>query len=151
MKTITTLLLLLVCFNVLSTFGQQRLELSLKKDTDEPTSKTEHVYVIEIKNVSNNLGAFYLKAKNTSCNQNKIAQVNLNQELLQINNLRIESNSITLKGKESYDFIVKISRPLNTKLNTWNCTEITVVSQDMRLSSNSLIIKTFIPNPKDFN
>jgi biopolymer transport protein ExbD len=150
MKTTTTLLLL-VCFNVLSTFGQQRLELSLKKDTDEPTSKTEHVYVIEVKNVSNNLGTFYLNANNTSCNQINISQVDLKQELLQINNLRIESNKITLKGKESYEFIVKISRPLNTKLNTWNCTEITAVSQDMRLSSNPLIIKTFIPNPKDFN
>ncbi len=150
MKTTTTLLLL-VCFNVLSTFGQQRLELSLKKDTDKPTSKTEHVYVIEVKNVSNNPGTFYLNANNISCNQINISQVDLKQELLQINNLRIESNRITLKSKESYEFIVKISRPLNTKLNTWNCTEITAVSQDMRLSSNPLTIKTFIPNPKDFN
>lgn len=150
MKTTTTLLLL-VCFNVLSTFGQQGLELSLKKDTDQITSKTEHVYVIEVKNVSEKSGTFYLNANNISCNQAKIPQVNLIQELLQINNSQLKSNQITLKGKGSYEFIVKISRPLNTKLNTWNCTEITVVSQDKRLSSNSLIIKTFIPNPKDFN
>ncbi|RLD25514.1 MAG: hypothetical protein DRI75_13250 [Bacteroidetes bacterium] len=150
MKTTTTLLLL-VCFNVLSTFGQQKLELSLKKDTDKTTSEAEHVYVIQVKNVSNNSETIYLKANNTSCNQINISQVNLTQKLLQTNNLRIESNEITLKAKESYEFMVKISRPLNTRLNTWNCTEITASSKDMRLSSNSLIIKTFIPNPKDFN
>jgi biopolymer transport protein ExbD len=150
MKTTTTLLLL-VCFNVLSTFGQQGLELSLKKDTEEITSKTEHVYVIEVKNVSNKSETFYLNAINTSCNQAKISQVNLIQELLQINNSRLKLNQITLKGKGSYEFVVKISRPLNTRLNTWNCTEITAASKDKRISSNSLIIKTFIPNPKDFN
>ncbi|MBN4057963.1 hypothetical protein JYT34_00805 [Olleya sp. AH-315-K02] len=150
MKTTTTLLLL-VCFNVLSTFGQQGLELSLIKDTEETTSKTEHVYVIEVKNVSNKSETFYLNTNNISCEQAKKSQVNLIQELFQINNSRIKSNKITLKGKGSYEFIVKISRPLNTKLNTWNCTEITAVSLDTRLSSNPLIIKTFIPNPKDFN
>lgn len=150
MKTTITILLL-VCFNVLSTFGQQSLDLSLIKDTDQKTSKLEHVYVLKVNNVSNNLETFYLKVNNISCNQINITQVDLKQELLQINNLKMESNKITLKGKESYEFVVKITRPKNTKLNTWNCSEITLVSQDMRLLSNPLIIKTFIPNPKDFN
>jgi uncharacterized membrane protein len=164
MKTTTTLLLL-ICFNVLSSFGQNNLELSLKKDTEAATTENVHVYVIEVKNVSNTTETFNLKAQNTPCKKDNVSlskknnllvkannsEVKLIQELLQKNQSKLNSNSLTLRSGESREFNVKISRPSNTKLNTWNCTEIIAQSQNKGLSSNPLIIKTQIPNPKDFN
>lgn len=153
MKTIT--MLLLVCFNVSSLFSQQDLKLSLKKDTDEPLSKSEHVYVFEISNTSKTDTSFKIQANNTACSNpnNRSAQllqeVDLIQTVVSSGNGRSKTSDISLKPGEVHEFSIKISRPQNTKLNTRNCTEI--IAQSNKGTSNSISINTFIPNPKDFN
>jgi uncharacterized membrane protein len=150
MKTTATLLILM-CFNVLSVFSQQSLELSIKENSDEPTSKTEHYYLLEVKNTSRQTEIFSIAAQNSVCSDNeRSAQVELIQDIFN-KDKRTALSSISLRAGESYQFYVKISRPENTKLDKWNCTNISAVSSSRVQLSNAITIKTFIPNPKNFN
>ena len=150
MKTTATLLIL-VCFNVLSAFGQQSLKLSIIENSDDPISKSEHYYLLEVKNTSRQTETFTIAAQNSACSDNeRSAQVVLVQEVL-TKNKKAPKTSLSLKAGETHQFYIKISRPLNTKLDKWNCTSINAVSNSQVRLSNVITIKTFIPNPQNFN
>ncbi|WP_298761378.1 hypothetical protein [uncultured Psychroserpens sp.] len=142
---------LLACFGFQSFFGQEQLRLSLKKDSDKTVNETEHFYLMEIKNNANKSIEFSISTENVACeNVSAQKQVPLNQNTLN----KQKSNtakSMSIGAGETLEFYVKISRPKNTKLNTWNCSEVKAISKTGKSLSNPIIIKSLIPDPKSFN
>lgn len=147
----TVLAILFVCLSMQLFFGQEYLKLNLKIDTDKTVNETEHFYLMEIINNGNSTAKFNINIDNTACQyieNNK--QVDLIQSVLSKNKSQV-NNQFSIKSGESIEFYVKISRPKDIKRNTWNCSEIKAKSLTGESLSNSVIIKSLIPDPEKFN
>ncbi|WP_298901538.1 hypothetical protein [uncultured Psychroserpens sp.] len=142
---------LLVCFGYQSFFGQEQLSLSLKKDTDKTVNETEHFYLMEITNSSKSNIQFSISTENVACkdisaqNQVLLKQSALNKQKSNVN------SAMSIEAGATLEFYVKISRPQDTKLNTWNCSQVKAISNTGKPLSNPIIIKSLIPDPKSFN
>ncbi|MEH6537442.1 MAG: hypothetical protein V7719_13675 [Psychroserpens sp.] len=149
MKKIT--IVMLVCLVALCSYGQQALELKIKKQSDLPNTATEHLYLIEIVNHSNSSEEFTIVTNDKNCNNiEQSKQVVLKRQVL--NSQKIKGfKSGTIKANSTIDFYIKISRNDDTPLGKWNCTEIKVLSSNDDNISNTLVIKSQIPDPKNFN
>ncbi|WP_460218751.1 hypothetical protein [Psychroserpens sp. MEBiC05023] len=149
MKKITTIIL--VCVATLFTYGQQTLELKVKKSSDAPNTASEHLYLIEVINSSGKDQKFTIVSENKACeNIQQSKQVLLKNQVLNAQN-NGTFNSGIVEGKSSKDFYIKVSRNSDTALGTWNCIEIRAISSNAKTISNTLTIKSQIPDPKNFN
>ena len=149
MKTLYTIVL--VCFaGLLNVVGQNDFKLSVVKGTDKPNTESEHQYLINLENNSRSSTSFVFTTENVNCKEENIEYVNLIQEVY-TSNLNERVSSVTLSAGESYNFYVKIKRPLNTKLGSWNCTKITASSSNGTPVKKSVMITTWIQDPKDAN
>lgn len=148
MKTITTFLFL--CFASLFVHGQTQLELSIKKASDAISSVSEHLHLMEIKNLGRSTSDFNVAMVNKECQYIETTQQSiLKNQLLDVNKNPIDHISVT--PGESVVFYIKLTRPFNTRLNTWNCTEIYAIDQNEKPISNSVTIETLIPDPRNNN
>ncbi len=150
MKTLTTLITCF-CLITFSAFSQNDLEVVVKENSNDANSKTERFHLLEVTNNTNSNQTVEVTSQNVKCSN---VENNRHSDLLTSfygQNRLTRMNTITLSPRESKEVYVKIYRPNNTKLNTWNCTEIVAKSISGNTSSNTLVIKSFIPDPKDFN
>ncbi|MAB47911.1 hypothetical protein [Winogradskyella sp. MH6] len=149
MKLLTTVILCL--FVSIAIYGQSPLVLKIKEGSDKPNYEKEHSYLLEITNSSKKSTRFFVDSKNTKCqnlkeeNQVELIQKNLNKAS------KSQFSEHILKPNESFEFYLKISRPANTTINKWNCTEVKAVDENGNTISNSVIITSLIPDPKDNN
>lgn len=143
-------MVVLVCLVTLSSYGQEALELKVKKSSDLPLTAREHLHLIEIKNTSNVAISFTLETENVNCeaiDSSKLTE--LNREILNSNKMsKLSTNSIP--GNSTSEFYIKISRKPNTPLASYNCLRIKAVTDKSETVSNTLTIKTWIPDPKNF-
>ncbi len=148
---INVIVVLLVCCSFQSVFSQEKLSLTLKVDTQKTVNETEHFYLMEITNNANTSLKFNISTENTKCqNTSSNKQVLLNQTVLNKGKSQV-LNQISIEPETSKEFYIKISRPNNTQLDTWNCSEVKAISKTGESLSNSVIIKSLIPDPKKFN
>ncbi len=142
---------MLVCIATLCTYGQQTLELKVKKSSDSPNTASEHLYLIEIVNTKDKAQEFTIVSENKTCQDiQQSKQVQLKKQVLTAQNKNVFKTGV-IKGKSSKDFYIKISRNPDTPLGKWNCIEIRAISDDTKTISNTLTIKSQIPDPKNFN
>lgn len=150
MKTITTFLVFL-CLCSLSTFAQQSLNLSVKEKSDDPIYNTERSHLLEVKNTSKKTVSVSIITEDTDCsNTKKQPQLTLIKEIYS-KNRSSKLNQFSIAPNQSIEFYLKTIRPKNAISNTWDCTKVSVVSNDQKTTSNSIIIKTLIPKPNDAN
>lgn len=149
MKLLTTVILCM--YVTMSSYGQSPLSLKIKEGSDKPNYETEHSYLLEIKNSSKRSIRFIVESEDTQCqNHNKENQVKLVQRNL-TKTSKSQFTEYTLNPNESFEFYVNISRPVNTSINKWNCTEVKALDLNGKTLSNSVVITTLIPDPKDQN
>lgn len=149
MKTITTILLM--CFGVLFCQGQDQLKLSIKKGSDTPNYEKEHSYLLELSNMGNKPTPVTISTQNKPCsNIKKAEQIEFEQVLLD-NNRQSRNQQMIVQPGKSVEFYIKLSRPNNAKLNTWNCTEVVATSNEGKPLSNAIVIESLIPNPNNNN
>lgn len=154
MKTFATLLMLSI--GTLCSYAQEPLKLSLKKGSDEPTTSTEHFYLVEITNTSKKATTVTIAVQNNSCKENKSMEkstVNspvMRQSVLDASKNK-QLNQVTVQPGKTVEFYLKLTREQSAQLNTWNCSKIVALSNESKTISNELTIETYIPNPKDFN
>lgn len=148
MKRIT--MTVLVYLVALCSYGQETLELKVKKSSDLPLTAREHTYVIEITNTSQQATSFKIETNDVVCeHKDRSKLTELNRQILTKDGLsRFITRSIQAKG--SLEFSIKISRKPNTPLSTYNCLEIKAITEMEEIISNTLIIETWIPDPKNF-
>lgn len=149
MKTFTTILL--VGFGILFCQGQEQLKLSIKKGSDAPNFKTEHMYLLELSNLGSIASNVSISIENKECaNIKKSDQTKLIQELFD-NKKQSQRQQIVVPSGKSVEFYIKLSRPNGARLNTWNCSEIVAMSKEGKIMSNSITIETLIPNSNNNN
>lgn len=154
MKTFATLLMLSI--GMLYSYGQEPLKISLKKGSDEPTTSTEHFYLVEITNTGKKATTATLTIQNNSCKEQKSMEksaVNspaMRQTVLDASKSK-QLNQVTVQPGKTVEFYLKLTREQSAQLNTWNCSKIVALSNESKAVSNELTIETYIPNPKDFN
>ncbi len=149
MKTFTTILL--VGFGILYCQGQEQLKLSIKKGSDAPNFKTEHMYLLELSNLGSIASNVSISIENKECaNIKKSDQTKFIQELFD-NKKQSQRQQIVVPSGKSVEFYIKLSRPNGSRLNTWNCSEIVAMSKEGKIMSNSITIETLIPNSNNNN
>ena len=149
MKTIATIIL--VCFGVFLCQGQSQLKLSIKKGSDAPNYASEQLYLLELSNNGSTASNITISIKNIDCaNIKKADQTDFNQVLLDKSKQKNLQQIVVQPGK-SVEFYVKLTKPNNARLNTWNCTEIVATSSEGRTASNAITIESLIPNPNNDN
>ena len=147
----TSVILILFCFGALSAFSQNTMKLNIVKNSDDPLSKMERYSSLELENNSSETKLFEIITLNISCSDTgNNRQVNLIQKITDINKVEI-ANTITLSAGETFQFYLKTKRPPNTKLTSYNCTQVIAKTNNGSLISEPILIKTFIPNPQNFN
>lgn len=149
MKTIATIIL--VCFGVMVCQGQSQLKLSIKQGSDAPNSETEHMYLLELSNPSTKVSNVTISTTNKACvDVKKADQTDFNQVLLDKTS-RGTLQQLVVQPGNSVEFYVKLTRPKDARLSTWNCTEIVATSVDGKPLSNPVTIESLIPNPNNNN
>ena len=92
-----------------------------------------------------------ISTKNIECpNVSKSDQIEFNQLLLE-KNQQSKIQQLTVQPGKSVEFFVKLSRPKDAKLSTWNCTQIVAETIDGKAMSNSVTIESLVPNPNNNN
>src|SRR5690606_10263033 len=154
MKTFATLLMLSI--GILSSYAQEPLKISLKKASDEPTTSTEHFYLVEITNTSKKATTATITVQNNSCKEDKSMEKSsvktsaMRQTVLDVSKNKT-LNQVTVQPGKTVEFYLKLTREQSAQLNTWNCSKIVALSNDSKTISNEFTIETYIPYPRDFN
>ena len=148
MKTIVTIVL--ICFSALYSYSQGPLKLSIIKGTEKPNTENEHFYLLEISNTSNATTTFNISASDKSCNNTKLQQIEMKQEIIDKQKSKT-INTLNIPSGKTIEFYLKITRPTNARQNSWNCTEVKAVTSNGILLSNIITIESLIPNPNDVN
>lgn len=129
------------------------IELSVTRYSEAPNTDLLHVYSLQAVNTSSQPVTLKIKTTNKVCD--KKTSVDLSQEVYWENEgfsgmLTNNTKLITIPAHSTEEFIIRTNRPLNTPLNTWNCTQVEALDTGDHPVSNSIIIESFIPDPKDF-
>jgi hypothetical protein len=147
----TTITILAMCLYSTLMFGQENFELSIKEDSKESISKSEHFYLLKLKNTSNQSSKINIEAISGNCSNLELSK----QSALNYKVINKDKNktfeTLTVQPGKSIEFYIKINRNNTTKLGTWNCANISAVSTNGTKLSNTITIKSLIPNPKNFN
>jgi len=142
---------MLVFLVTLCSYGQESLQLKLIKSSDLPNTSKEHIYLLEVVNKSDNSIDFTIVSKATNCELIDPAnQVELIKAFIKVKTNQV-FESANIGAHTTLNFYVKLTRKIDTPLGTWSCTEITIINDKNGNTSNTLVIKSHIPDPKNFN
>ncbi|MCC6583239.1 MAG: hypothetical protein IT271_06020 [Chitinophagales bacterium] len=133
--------------------GIQSVKLTLIKKSDEPNTSPEHIYLLSAKNITDKSVSLIITVSNANCGiakSSRLSQVVYWKDLESVETLSDKSPVITIKANSTAAFYVKLSRSFNSKLNTWNCTEVKAQDADNHQLSEGLMIESFLPDPADF-
>ncbi|MBR9914997.1 MAG: hypothetical protein GYB32_09265 [Algicola sp.] len=145
------MMLMLVFLATLLTYGQQPLELKIMAGADRPNTEPEQFYVLRITNIGSNNASFKISAKDKNCDGlSPEVQVPLAKRLLKKDKVS-ELNNTVLGSGDILNFYLKLSRNNNSLNNKWNCTEVKAVANNGTVLSNTILIKSLIPDPSKFN
>ncbi len=138
-------LCLIVSSNILA---QNKLELKLKQYSQEP-DYTNQTHILTLENLSKETLEVQLSSRNIKCEDPRTKKfTDLNQTISTNNSGRLNNNT-TLKPKELFEFSVTIEKPKNVVLGSINCTQVTATVVGQRPITESVIIKSFVPDPKN--
>ncbi len=131
------------------------LELTVVSNSLEPHTSDMHTYLLQVINHFDKAITAEIRTANVSCNTDNIPEVVFQQSVFLDGAENRSSDSgnaaiVTIQAKGTITFSLKLIRPVNTILNSWNCTEIKAVGEGDAVLSNSIILQTFNPDPKDF-
>lgn len=127
------------------------LQLSLVKKSDEPNSSDQRFHLLKIKNNSNESLTVTFQAEQINCEGVSLRQASLNYSFVDQEGRMISNNQVTLDGNSTKQFYIKTTRQENSPLESYNCVEITAQRTNTSERSNVVSIRTFIPNPQNFN
>ncbi|PWH81406.1 hypothetical protein DIS18_14805 [Algibacter marinivivus] len=171
MKNKSTLLfctfLLICCFSLTVNAQKKKANndftINVVKYSDRPNYENEHIHIIELKNNSKFKSNYTLSLASNNCNDkssklNDKKELNINAEIYfeSSNKKQMAVDLISLEPNESIRMRVKTRRKKSAKLNSWNCSSISVTKLSQNKSKNakaniseSITIKTFVPNPNN--
>lgn len=145
--------LLLVCLLACTIANaQDNFKLSLKALSLDPDYKVEQVHTLTLENTSESDLTIHFFVENTECEQLRTLEYsNLEHVLLDGNSSSVLNNTIVIDPLDTLEFSIKIIKPSNVKLGSMNCTKIIARTSGNNNSEQSIIIRSYIPNPTTDN
>lgn len=107
--------------------GKETSKVSIINQSNVPNSNKDYFYLLEVKNTSNKIKRFNFKTENIACD--------LHSEHSDINfsfhdaSKRMKIRGLVIQPGKAETFYVKTQVPENTKLSSWNCTNIVLYNQ----------------------
>ena len=152
-KRLFTITFLCFALSGIAQVSSQPVQLSVARYSEAPHTDTEHEYLIKATNISLQAVTIKIKTQNTACDQKQT--VNLDREVYwttegSIGSLSGVTTTYIIPAQGTAEFAVRTKRPLGTPLNTWNCILVEAINVNDQAASNSIVIESFIPDPKDF-
>lgn len=142
------LLLIILLANLQNVIGQDNIKLSIVESTNSPNSESIHFYKLKIENLSSKPQTFTLNVDNRTCliNDHKEHQ-ELKFEFYDETKTRNINNKIVIENNGSI-FYLKTTRPNNSKLSTWNCSNIFITNT---ITSERAFVSfmSFLQDPKN--
>ncbi|CAL2101415.1 conserved protein of unknown function [Tenacibaculum sp. 190130A14a] len=155
-KTITLVIIFFLYLNVFTGFSQSSVKVTVIEKSSAPNYVKEHLYKIEVENKTANTTSYEISVNNSYC-KTKNRSNDISYKLYDTD-LKLIDNRINLLAKQTKQFYVKLIKSNISTLNSWNCTRIMVNTANSRLltnnnnsQSNSVTIKSFIPDPNNDN
>lgn len=127
------------------------IELSIIKNSESPLTSNEHLYVLKAVNKSDKPIMIQVIADNVTCNNktNTLFQQKVYRNEPENTATGILGN-ITIPANSFIEFNVKLLNTSTVNFNSWNCTEVKAKGINTNIFSNSILIESFIPDPKNF-
>lgn len=156
-KKITLLVLAFIFLNIVTSVSQNT-KLSVVSLSDKPDLEKEHVHKLQISNSSTKAKQYELHIDNIRCKKQQEVETILSYTLYDKNKNLLEKY-ITVPSKSNIVFYIKLTKPNNFKLDSWNCSEIQlqeISNTTQRKKSTSkkvidrLLLKTFMPDTKNY-
>lgn len=98
--------------------SQNQVEVSLLKYSKAPNSQKEQLQKIQIENKTNQSVLYNVFVSSTLCKNKKSIETQLTYSLFDENMNSIKINTTSNSKKVLY---IKITKPHNSKLDSWNC------------------------------
>lgn len=140
-------------FVALITFGgyaQQKLPLRIVENSKEELTKEEHWFQLEVSNTSSKTMDVMVSIQNTNCqNMTGRQQSELKFEIFDTNKQAVKE-TLMLKANGKSTFYIKSIRTPNSRLGSWNCANVTLLSTNRTAISETIELRTLIPNPSNF-
>lgn len=130
--------------------GQSKLPLKIAERSNQELSKTNHWYLLEIKNSSSKSINAIVQTKTNQCKNldSRQVQTELDFEIFTEHKQPI-LKSLLIKPNSTSKFYVKSNHNSKTTLGGWNCAEITLLNEiDGTEISETVELRSFIPNPR---
>ncbi|MGQ3679494.1 hypothetical protein [Tenacibaculum discolor] len=155
-NTIQKLLYLFFLFSGLTLWSQGLTELSVISHSEKPDYERVHIHKLKIKNNSSVEKRYRFSINNIPCKNQKNIETVLEYSLLDEKKKPI-TGVFKVLPKRSKALYLKITKPYNINLGSWNCVEFLVNDLQEQMStqkaavSSKIIIKTYIPNQSNDN
>lgn len=145
------LLLSFLCFAIYNNVtAQNKYELKLKQYSLQPDFE-DQTHILTLENLSKQELQLKLSTRNLKCEDPRTKK-NSDLEHILFNNMsKNMPNTVSLKPKEIVEFSITIKKPINAILGSINCTEVIATTLGQKPIAETLIIKSFVPDPKNAN
>lgn len=147
MKSFILLFVALISFG---SYAQQKLPFRIVEQSKEELTKEVHWFQLEVTNTSSKTLDVMVSIQNAECqNMSGRTQSELKFEIFD-NNKREVTETITLRANGKSTFYIKSIRTPNSRLGSWNCVNVTLLSNNRTAITESIELRTLIPNPSNF-
>jgi hypothetical protein len=165
----TFFLLLSHCFVVSAQKQKSNNDFTLTviEQSKKPNYKKEHIHVLELKNNSGQMSEYAITVVTNNCSDKKNNTLqnikstnpensNIKTQLFlnDLNRAEWANEVLKVKPNASVKLFLKTLQNNNAVLDSWNCTDIQITKLSNKTlkgsknkKSESVIIKTFVPNP----
>lgn len=147
MKSFVLLVVALITFG---SYAQQKLPLRIVENSKEELTKEEHWFQLEVSNTSSKAIDVLVSIQNAACqNMTGRQQSELTFKIFDANKKEVKE-TLMLKANDESTFYIKSNRTPNSRLGSWNCANVTLLSSNRTAISQTIELRTLIPNPSNF-
>lgn len=145
-----SIVLFIVALIAISSYSQTKLPLRIVENSKEELTKSEHWHQLEVHNIGTKSIDASILIENNACKNNQARNQSELQFRIFDENKKEVTKSLMLKANNKTSFYVKSLRTSDSKLGSWNCANITLLSSDQKAITQTIELKTLIPNPTNF-
>lgn len=149
-------ILFFIFSSILSYSQNCNVKLNVEKNRDtRSTPSTGTFYKMTITNLGNSIDTYVISTQNINsrCNNaNGRIQDLSNKSILEAKSLdlnQIENNRLTVNPGQTLNFLVKITVPQGTAINSWCCTEVVAQSTNCSNVKSSIGLYTLVINSSE--
>lgn len=143
--------------NTVDYYQDCKAELTVEKNRSFKSADEDGAsFTLTLKNTSSKSATYSLTTTNLSqpCDNKKNrsaseTNVKLNVSITSSSFNAIPNNVVTLKGGQTYKFVVNVTVPEGTRYNSWSCIDVEAQSKNCISNSIKSTLSIFVPDPSE--